>query len=266
MKKTLCLLLALISSLAFVGCSKIGARIEIRTANELYAKEQYSEALKHYEAARKIDSSFADLDRMIGYSSIGLFKPDDNSPQNQKNADRAIIELNRYLKKVPQDLAAREALINLYLNANRTSQAIGYFENYLREHPADLDAVKSIATLQAKQGDFNQALNWYQKITLLDSKNPEAFYVYGVVCYEKVAKNPPEDMNERFAIIEKGKAALNQAIALNPQYFEALVYMNLIFREEAKLQTDPARQAELMASADEYRNKAIAINKARKKA
>lgn len=265
MKRKLCPLVALIVCLGLSACSKINARIKIREANEYYAKEQYAQALKSYEAARKVDPSFPDLDRMIGYSNIGLFQPDNATPQNQQFADRAVQELQKYLKKRPEDEAAREALINLFLNANRTNQAIDYFKEYLRGHPADLAAVKSIATLYAKVGNFNESLNWYEKITLLDSKNSESFYVYGVVCYEKVAKNPPADINERLAIMQKGRDALQKAIDLKPDYFEANVYMNLLYREQAKIEPDPLKQQQLMGQADVYRNKAMDINKARKK-
>lgn len=265
MKKKLCLVVALILSFSAGACQRLNARVKLREANDLYVQERYADALKTYEQVRKIDPSFPDVDRLIGYSNIALYKPEDTTPANEKYADTAIQELQRYLKKRPNDEVAREALINLFLNANRTSQAIDYFRNYLKDHPADLNAVKSIATLYAKQGDFAEALNWYQKITLLDAQNPEAFYTYGVVLYEKVAKNPPEDMNERLAYIEKGKVALQKASQLRPDYFEAVVYMNLLFREQAKVELDPIKQQELMAQAETWRNKAVAINKARKK-
>src|SRR2546421_1608814 len=186
--------------------------MEIKTANEAYQKEDYATALQHYTRARKIDPSFPELERMIGYSQIGLYIPDDKTQQNEQHADAAITQLSSYLKKRPDDRIARDALINMYLNANRTSQAIDYFRNYLTDHPADLEAVKSIATLYAKQGDFNKSLEWYQKITLLDSKNPESFYIFGVVCYEKVAKNPPADNAQKLDIIMQGKQALEASI------------------------------------------------------
>jgi tetratricopeptide (TPR) repeat protein len=141
LKKILSLLGAAVIGLMSLGCHKVRARIEIREANDLYGKEQYADALRHYEAARRIDPSFPDLDRLIGYSAIGMFKPDNPTPENAKHADKAIQELQRYLKKRPKDEAAREALINLLLNADRTSQAVAYFENYLKENPADLKAV-----------------------------------------------------------------------------------------------------------------------------
>lgn len=266
MKKKLCLLAALsLSLLSLVGCQKVQARMEIRNANDAYAKEDYATALQHYKKARDIDSdSFPDLDRMIGYSLIGLYVPEDKSPANVKNADAAIVELRKYLRKRPDDRIAREALINLYLNADRITEAINYFRDWLKTHPADIEAVRSIATLYAKQGNFNESLNWYEKITLLDAKNPEAFYTYGVVCYEKIAKNPPQDTAERLDIIAKGKGALERAIGMRQDYFEAMVYLSLLYRQQAPLETDPAKQQQLIAEADRIRNDAIAIVKKKK--
>lgn len=268
MKKVLCLIAALTLALSTLGCTKIRARMEIKAANEAYQKEDYAGALPHYQRARQIDPSFPDLDRLVGYSEIGLYVPDDKSPNNEQHADRAILELNNYLKKRPDDRIARDALINMYLNANRTTQAIDYFRNYLQAHPADLEAVKSIATLYAKQGDFNESLNWYQKITLLDSKNPEAFYIFGVVCYEKVSKNPPADPAQKMDIINRGKDALQHAIDMKSDYAEAMAYLNLLWRQQALVDalTDPVKAQADVAQADAIRNKTMQIFAARKAA
>src|SRR5204863_6140735 len=178
---------------------------------------------------------------------------------NEKHADAAIQALSNYLKMRPEDRIARDALINMYLNANRTSQAIDFFRAYLTTHPGDLEAVKSIATLYAKQGNFNESLNWYEKITLLDSRNPESFYIFGVVCYEKVAKNPPADLKEKVTIIEKGKDALQHAIDMKPDYFEAMAYLNLLWRQQALTETDPLKAQEDVRKADEIRGRALEI-------
>ncbi|HSP16908.1 MAG TPA: tetratricopeptide repeat protein [Thermoanaerobaculia bacterium] len=268
MKTKLCLLAALALSISsLTSCRKVEARLQIRDANTAYNKEDYKTALEHYTKAREIDpKGFPELSRMIGYSRIGLYVPDDKSPANEKNADIAAAELRNYLKRKPDDRIAREALINLYLNANRTTDAINYFREWLKDHPADIEAVRSIATLYAKQGNFNESLNWYEKITLLDNNNPEAFYIYGVVCYEKVAKNPPADPAEKIAIIEKGKGALTRAMNMKPDYFEAIVYLNLLYRQEALVETDPVKQQALIAQAEQLKNKAVEIIKARKAA
>jgi tetratricopeptide (TPR) repeat protein len=266
MKKKLCLLAALsLSLLSLVSCQQVQARMAIRDANDAYAKEDYAVALKHYQRAREIDSqSFPDLDRMIGYSLLGMYVPEDKSAANVKNADAAIMELRKYLRKRPDDRIAREALINLYLNAERITDAINYFREWLQTHPGDIEAVRSVATLYAKQGNFAEALNWYERITKLDAKNPEAYYTYGVVCYEKIAKNPPAEVAERLSIIDRGKTALQRAIAMRTDYFEAMVYLSLLNRQQAPLETDPVKQQQLVAEADRIRNEAVAIVKKKK--
>lgn len=269
MKKVLCLIAALTLALSSLGCTKIQARMEIKAANEAYQKEDWSTAGQHYRRARQIDPSFDDLTRLVGYSEIGLYVPDDKSPKNEAHADAAILELNNYLQKKPDDRIARDALINMYLNANRTTQAIDYFVGYLKTHPADLEAVKSIATLYAKQGDFNKSLEWYEKITLLDAKNPESFYIYGVVCYEKVAKNMAgADPAQKMDLINKGKGALQHAIDMKPDYAEAMAYLNLLWRQQALVDaiTDPVKAQADVAQADAIRNQTMQILNARKAA
>src|SRR5439155_21243290 len=111
MKKKLCLFAALILSLASVGCRKVQARIDIKEGNKAYLAENYKDALSYYSHARSIDQSFPELDRLIAYSQIGLYVPDDKTPENEKHANAAITELSKYLKKRPEDRIARDALI-----------------------------------------------------------------------------------------------------------------------------------------------------------
>jgi hypothetical protein len=113
MKKVLCLIAALTLALSSLGCTKIQARMEIKAENEAYQKEDWSTARHHYKLARQIAPSFDALTRLVCYSEIGLYVPDDKSPKNEQHADAAILELNNYLQKKPEDRIARDALINM---------------------------------------------------------------------------------------------------------------------------------------------------------
>jgi hypothetical protein len=54
---------------------------------------------------------------------------------------------------------------------------------------------------------------------------------------------------------------MDEAVQINPEYFEALVYYNLLFREKAKMELDGAKRLEYIAKADEYVVKAKAVRK-----
>ncbi len=52
---------------------------------------------------------------------------------------------------------------------------------------------------------------------------------------------------------------VDEAIKLNPDYFEALTYKNLLLRVQATLEKNPARQQALLKEANEFRDKAQEI-------
>jgi cytochrome c-type biogenesis protein CcmH/NrfG len=248
------------------GCRQLEVRIEIQEANRAYLQQQFDVALVHYLGAQRLDPGLADLDRLIAYCYIGQFEPQNAAPRNQRLADAAIGRLRQYLAKRPDDATARDALVSLYLAADRPKQAIDFYAAELQKHPDDLESAKSIATLYASQGDFPGALHWYREIARIDARNPEAFYIYGVVLYEKVAKAPDADQAANLRLIEEGKAALARATELRPGYFEALVYTNLLIRQQAAREVDETRRDELLAQADDVRARAIASQQARQTA
>jgi hypothetical protein len=264
MKRKLCLLLALLLSMTALSCDQVRGRQKIQNATDAYNSERYDEAAQLYREALDLGMTFPEIYRSIGYSYIGLYTPGADEGENARYADLAIQNLQRYLQLKPDDTAAEGALVNLFLNANRTSQAIQYFEAQVAEQPDNVGMARTIANLYAKQGNFPKTIEWYERITRMEQDDPESFYTYGVVLYEKVAKDPPAEIAERLELIESGKSALSRALELNREYFEALVYMNLLFREQSRLAETPEEQQELLAKADEYRNEAVAI--ARKRA
>ena len=69
---------------------------------------------------------------------------------------------------------------------------------------------------------------------------------------------------ERMRVVELGIAALRKSVQMTPDSFDSNVYLNLILREKAKLETDPVKQQELIAEAITYQDKAKVIVQKRK--
>jgi hypothetical protein len=62
-------------------------------------------------------------------------------------------------------------------------------------------------------------------------------------------------------MLDFGMAQLDKAIQLNPDYFEAMLYKNLLYRQYVRIEVDPAKVAELNAKATEWQQKALEIRK-----
>jgi hypothetical protein len=58
-------------------------------------------------------------------------------------------------------------------------------------------------------------------------------------------------------VIEEGMDSLHEALAMNPEYTDAMAYMNLLYREKADLEESPRTYAEDMAQADRWFQKTI---------
>ena len=62
-------------------------------------------------------------------------------------------------------------------------------------------------------------------------------------------------------MLDFGMAQLDRALQLNPDYFEAMLYKNLLYRQYVRIEADPAKVAELNAKATEWQQKGIEVKK-----
>ena len=68
-----------------------------------------------------------------------------------------------------------------------------------------------------------------------------------------------EEKTKVLANVEEGLTALGKAIEIRPNYFDAMEYQNLLWREKAKFEKDQKVKAELYRQADLVAQKALAL-------
>jgi len=269
----LSVLLISLLSLSFVSCGKFQARIEVKEGNDLYAGRKYEEAIAKYKSALEKDSSLHQVHLNLGLTYMGLYVPGSTHPKDIQYADEAIAELREYLKHYADDENANGYLVQMFLNADRKEDAIAYFENHLKKNPNDVAIMQKLAFLYAQSGKFHQALEWYKKRAEVEPNNAEAYYVIGVICWEKSYKFVDTTPEQKITLIQTGMQALEKATQLNPKYADAYLYMNLLYREKAKLispdpNTFPIPDDKIdeynsyLEKAKELQDKAVALRKA----
>lgn len=252
------------------GCAQFRAKMEVSQGNELYNAKKYEAAIEKYKSALTKAPKLSTIYLNLGLSYMALYVPGSPHPKDKQYADNAIAYLKEYLKYDPNNPRVNEYLITMYLNSERMNDAIGYFEEHLKKNPQDTGAMQKLAFLYAKSGKFNESLQWYQKRAQVEPNNAEAYYVIGVICWEKSYKFADVTPEEREKLIQTGMSALERAIKLNPNYADAYLYMNLLYREKAKqIALDPAAVPEdkideynsYLAKAKELMEKAQEIRK-----
>jgi tetratricopeptide (TPR) repeat protein len=256
--------------LTLVSCGRFQARMLVRQGNDLYSGRKYEEAISKYKEALQKDPSLGEIYLNIGLSYMGLYVPGSTHPKDKEYADQAIKAFRQYLKYRPDDQNVNGYLVQMYLNSDRKEDAIGYFEEYLKKHPTDVAIMQKLAFLYAQSGKFDEALNWYRKRASVEPNNAEAYYIIGVICWEKVYKFPDTPPDQKQNLINTGMDALQKATQINSSYADAYLYQNLMYREKAKLiSLDPNAVPEdkvdeynsYLQKAKELQDKAIELRK-----
>ena len=104
----------------------------------------------------------------------------------------------------------------------------------------------------------------------VDPQNAEAYYRIAVIDFddalektgvqgENVEFMSPEEKAATQANIDEALTALNKALEIRPNYFDAMEYQNLLWREKAKFEKDETKKAELIRQADLVSQKALAL-------
>ena len=255
-------------SISLTSCKQFQAKMEVRKGNDFYKARKYEEAIQAYKVALEKDPNMSTVWLNLGLSYMALYVPGSTHPKDLEYVEKAIAAFKEYQKQNPDDTKVNEYLINMYLNADRKEDAIKYFEEQLARDNTNTAFMQKLAFLYAQSGKFDEALKWYERRAQVEPNNAEAYYIIGVICWEKSYKFADITPEERERVIKAGQAALEKAIKINPKYADAYLYMNLLYREKAKLiALDPTNVPEervdeynaLLEKAKEFQQKAVAL-------
>lgn len=260
MRKLLVFLLFSIAVLPLAGgCNKIQARAELKKGNERYANEAYKRALAHFRKGLELDPAATFAWRSVGLSALALYHPGNDSAENVEYATTAIDAFEKYLKAFPGDEKIRDYLMSTYVSAQMYDQALAYLDAQMLERPNDPNLASSKVRLLVQASRFDEA--WDLAMKQSGPAAPEALYSVGVAIWDKAYRGPDLDHATKESVVDKGLAALKKALDLKPDYFEAMAYYNLLYREKAKVTLDPDQAQQYTALADQWLEKAIALRK-----
>ena len=241
-----------------VGCNKLRARDQLNKGVQAYKAARPEEAVDHFQQAIRLDGDLKVAKMYLATVYAQQYVPDVNTPENLRNAQMAIDQ----------------------------------YKEVLQSDPNNAICLKGIANLYREQGKFDDARTFVKKAIDADPNDPENYYTLGVIDFTQAFKNAadvktkegikPDDelkgkgsqklcdeLKSRDAsIIDEGIKMLQTAIDKRQDYDDAMVYMNLLYRRKAvDLNCDDAQaRADLLKSANEWSDKAMAARKRKQEA
>jgi len=214
-------------------------------------------AIDNYQKAAERDPK-PEMRKLALQYLVAAYGPDKlNAPEKAEPIVQKMIEIE------PNEPTNYFALAKIYEDGGRYEDAEKALLKAQEVKPNDPLVYTTISGFYNRQGDFPKTISALQKAAELEPKNPTGWQLVATYYWEKAYKDHRLSTAERKDYISKGIEATDKALALNPDYSEALTYKNLLLRMQGNEETDLAKRAALYKQADDLRNRAIELNKKR---
>jgi tetratricopeptide (TPR) repeat protein len=214
-------------------------------------------AIDNYQKAAERDPK-PEMRKLALQYLVAAYGPDKlNAPEKAEPIVQKMIELE------PNEPSNYFALAKIYEDGGRYEDAEKALLKAQEVKPNDPLVYTTISGFYNRQGDFPKTISALQKAAELEPKNPTGWQLVATYYWEKAYKDHRLSAAEQKDYIAKGIEATDKALALNPDYSEALTYKNLLLRMQGNAETDMAKRAALYKEADDLRNRAIELNKKR---
>ncbi len=251
----------LLLALAASGCNRLKARDHLNKGVQSYRNAQFQQAIEHFQSAVKLDPTLLNARLYLATAYAQQYVPGGESADNTKIAQLAINAFEDVLK----------------MDDGKTS--------------ASTTALASIAQIYYNMKKFDEAKEFNQRRIKLEPNNPEPYYWIGVLDWaiafpraQQVRKDNNIDLpkdpvhhpdvlpvipnklradlaEKNGPLVEEGLAALHKAVELKPNDADSMVYLNLMYRQKAEIDSDDDRPGDLKL-AEDWVNKALAARKA----
>jgi tetratricopeptide (TPR) repeat protein len=253
-------LLAAAMILAGTGCNFLKSRDHINQGIASYRNAKYGEAVDHFEKAIQLDPANPTPRMYLATSYMVQWIPGAESPENLEYARKAKEEFLKVLDKDPNEKTALAYLATLAFNQ---ALSLGGEE---------------------KMKMFDEAAKWQHRRLEVDPKEKEAYYTLGVIAYQKWIpalmnarsnlRMRPEDPGplkdkkvkdelqmQYGGVVDEGMMDLNKALEIDPEYDDAMAYLNLLTRERADLLDSQDEYKKQVEIADGWLQKALDTKK-----
>lgn len=255
MKKTrLSILLALLTVAVLMvtlsGCTKLRARDQINKGVRAYSASEYPEAVEYFKTSVELDPELTVARLYLATAYLSQYIPGSESADNLRMAELADTE----------------------------------FRKVLETEPNNSSALHSLGSLHFQMKDFDESEKWFHRLIEVAPETKEAYYTLGVIAWSRTAPRRmearaemammPEDpgplkdakiraemREQNLPIIEAGLEMLQKGLEVDPEYDDAMAYVNLLYRERADLQDTPEAYESDINEAENWVDKTLATKK-----
>jgi tetratricopeptide (TPR) repeat protein len=175
--------------------------------------------------------------------------------------EKAVPIAQELIAAEPNEPTNYQALGKLYEENGRYDEAEAMFKKAIEVKSTDPLGYEVLAGYYNRQGEFDMQMESLEKRAAMEPNNPEAWHAMGSYYSEHALKNSRLSKEQAKKYVMRGLEVEEVALKNNPEYFEALSFKNILLRQQANYEKDPALQKRLIDEANVIKSKAEDIRK-----
>lgn len=241
-------------ALALVGCQDyvnyLKARNELNNGVRAFASANYVGAIGSFDRAIEYDPELLDARSYRAYCYMMQVIPGGETEENMQLAEDALEGFQDVLSREPADQLALSSIASVYFNIQDFENAREAYRKVIAEYPDSKEAYYTV-------GVINWTESYQPRLQARASlgMNPED---PGPIKDQQARENLAE---VSAPLIKEGLDALLKAVEIDPDYSDAMAYVNLLYRERADISESTEGYEQDIASANEWAMKSLEATK-----
>lgn len=167
----------------------------------------------------------------------------------KRDFDTAYGYAEQLISTGPNDTKNLYAMANLYEKFEKVDEAEKMYRQIAETNPSDPKACGALAGFYNKplwkdetgaaRSKFEQAVEMLERCATLAPDDPSGYQKVATFYWDKAYRDPLISDQQKLDLADKGLTAVEKALQLKPDYFEAVIFKGLLLREKAKATPDP---------------------------
>jgi tetratricopeptide (TPR) repeat protein len=232
------------------GCSKLKARDLLNKGVANFKNGQYDKAVEDFKEAKDLDPSLMNARLYLATAYASQYIPGAPSDENVTRGNAAIDEFKGVLEKDDKNLSAIDGIGSILFqmsgqpfNPTKFQESKTYHQKHIELKPNDPEPYYWIGVIDwTLTFRANAELRTAYNKDHINKQIKEGDALPAAVRTDYVAKDGQ--------LVDEGITYLQKAIAIKPDYDDAMAYLNLLYRRKADMVESADERASYQKQAD----------------
>ena len=233
-------------------------------------------AIEHYEKSLEVNEGGTpnlEATRLTALGAlIGIY-----SDPPVEDFEKALHYAEELVKDNPDDIKNMYAMANLYEKFNRVDEAEATYLQVVRDNPDDTKACGALAAFYNKplwdtdgnaytvesegprMARFEDAIQTMGRCADLDPDDPSGYYKVATFHWDKAYRDPALNDAQKNEQADLGIVAVDKALEIQPDYWEALISKGLLYRVKAQVAPNRSERTRYLEQAQILQRQALEL-------